>query len=201
MSSSDSNPPPPPTSNNAAYLGVAGLLGVAIIGLIMWKSCGGKTADLPTPTNPATSSSALNPSQIRPANDVPPPPEDVDAAVEADAGKSAVSAMSAAGCDMKVCRGNASSDVQAALQNRARQTRRSCYESALAQDESLKGHIEIDVRVGTNGQVCSASVGSNDMGSPAVASCVANMFRSTHLPSPTGGCVDVKVPIAFVPGH
>ncbi len=108
---------------------------------------------------------------------MPPPPEDVDAAVEADAGKSAVSAMPAAGCDMKVCRGNATSDVQAALQHRARQTRRSCYESALAQDESLKGHVEIAVRVGTNGQVCSASVASNDMGSPGVG-----QLRRQHVP-------------------
>ena len=197
---SDSTPPPPPTSNNAAYLGVAALLGAAVVGLIMYKSCGAKTADVPTPTNPATSSSALNPSQIRPANDVPPPPEEIDAAVEVDAGKQ-VSSMSAAGCDMKVCKGSAGSDVQSALQTRARQTRRSCYEAALAQDESLKGHVEINVRVGTNGQVCSSSVGSNDMGSPGVAQCVANMFRGTHLPAPTGGCVDVKVPIAFVAGH
>jgi hypothetical protein len=197
---SSSTPPPPPTSTNAAYLGVAAVLGVAIVGLIMWKSCGGKTADLPTPTNPGPASSALNPSQIRPTNDVPPPPEDIDAAVEVDAGKP-VSAMSAAGCDMKVCKGNATSEVQGGLQQRARQTRRSCYESALQQDESLKGHVEIAVRVGTNGQVCSASVASNDMGSPGVGQCVANMFRGAHVAPPSGGCVDVKVPISFVPGH
>ena len=197
---SSSTPPPPPTSNNAAYLGVAALLGVAIVGLIAFKSCGAKTADPITVTNPGPPSSALNPSQVRATNDVPPPPEDIDAAVEVDAGK-AVSAMASAGCDMKVCKGNATSEVQGALQQRARQTRRSCYESALAQDESLKGHVEINVRVGTNGQVCSASVASTDMGSPGVGQCVANMFRSSHMPSPSGGCVDVKVPISFVPGH
>jgi hypothetical protein len=47
--------------------------------------------------------------------------------------------------------------------------------------------------------VCSAVVASNDMGSPVVASCAANIFRNASYPAPHGGCVDANVPMSFVP--
>jgi hypothetical protein len=38
------------------------------------------------------------------------------------------------------------------------------------------------------------------MGSPNVANCAANIFRTSGgFPSPRGGCIDANVPLSFVP--
>ena len=51
-----------------------------------------------------------------------------------------------------------------------------------------------------NGTTCSAGVASNELsGAPAVASCVVSNFRGQAFPAPKGGCVDVNIPINFVP--
>jgi hypothetical protein len=56
------------------------------------------------------------------------------------------------------------------------------------------------VKIGPSGNVCSADVGANDMGSPNVANCAANIFRSSGgYPAPHGGCVVATVPLSFVP--
>ena len=34
---------------------------------------------------------------------------------------------------------------------------------------------------------------------PGVANCVVNYFRGQAFPTPKGGCVDVNIPINFVP--
>ena len=47
---------------------------------------------------------------------------------------------------------------------------------------------------------CSAGVASNELTSaPGVANCVTGYFRGQSFPSPRGGCVDVNIPINFVP--
>jgi hypothetical protein len=37
------------------------------------------------------------------------------------------------------------------------------------------------------------------MGTPAVANCAASIFKNATYPSPRGGCLDVNVPLSFVP--
>ena len=101
------------------------------------------------------------------------------------------------GCD-GTCSGKATAELGAALQARGNQARR-CYNSALASDSSLRGHVTIAVKVGPGGNVCSASVAGNDMGSPAVANCAANILRNASYPAPKGGCVVATVPLSFVP--
>jgi hypothetical protein len=59
--------------------------------------------------------------------------------------------------------------------------------------------VTVSVRVGPSGNVCSASVAANDMGSGNVAACAANIFRNASYPAPRGGCVDATVPMSFVP--
>jgi hypothetical protein len=54
-------------------------------------------------------------------------------------------------------------------------------------------------RIGPDGQVCSASISQNTLGDATVASCISQMFRSGKFPAPKGGCVDVQVPLNFVP--
>jgi hypothetical protein len=101
------------------------------------------------------------------------------------------------GCEGK-CSGTSSPELEQALQIRGAQARR-CYNQALAQDSSLKGHVTIAVRIGPSGNLCSAAVATNDMGSASVANCAANIFRSSQYPSPHGGCVNATVPLSFVP--
>jgi hypothetical protein len=131
-----------------------------------------------------------------PDDDIPPPPVVEDSGVDPDAGKKpAVSA--AAQCDAKTCGGTATPDIETALAFRAKQSHR-CYDSALGQDPTLRGKMSIAVRIGSNGTACSASVVNNELSS-SVATCVANYFRGQAFPMPRGGCIDVSVPINFVP--
>ena len=105
-----------------------------------------------------------------------------------------------AGCEVKVCAGTVTSDLETALAFRAKQAHR-CYDQALTQDNTLQGKVQINVRIAPSGGVCSAGVGANDMGTSSVAQCVVGYFKQTgHFPSPKGGCVDTAVPISFVPG-
>jgi len=57
----------------------------------------------------------------------------------------------------------------------------------------------VSVRIDPQGNVCSASVAEDAIHSAEVANCVMGMFRSAKFPPPTGGCIDVKVPLSFVP--
>jgi len=129
--------------------------------------------------------------------DIPPPaPED---SAEAKPTGPRIVYVQAAGCEAK-CRGTSPPELEQALKVRQSQARR-CYNQALAQDAQLKGHVSIAVRISPSGNVCSANVASNDMGTPVVANCVANIFRNAAYPVPRGGCVEANVPIAFVPQH
>jgi len=59
--------------------------------------------------------------------------------------------------------------------------------------------MALSVRVGSGGQVCSAAVTGDELGEVAVTACVTNLFRAGRFPAPDGGCVDVSVPMNFVP--
>jgi TonB family protein len=75
-----------------------------------------------------------------------------------------------------------------------------CYSRARSANASLEGNISIRVRVSPSGSVCSAVVASNDMGTPAVSDCAAEIFRTAAaLPAPNGGCVSANVPMHFGP--
>jgi hypothetical protein len=127
---------------------------------------------------------------------IPPPVEDAGA----DAGKKATSGGTKSdACDpSRKCTGASSPELEQALQFRVKQSHR-CYDNALAQDATLRGKITLNVRIAPTGQVCSAGVVSNEMGSPHVASCVAGYFRGASFPAPKGGCADVNIPINFMP--
>jgi hypothetical protein len=131
-----------------------------------------------------------------PDDDVPPPPVIPDAGP--DAGKKIIITQSGNQCDAKKCTGQSGSELETALQFRVKQAHR-CYDNALAQDPTLRGKVTVAVRIGANGQTCSAGIASNEMSSPQVASCVSGYFRGANFPSPKGGCVDVNIPINFVP--
>lgn len=186
-----------PPSGNGKFIVIALLLLLIVGGIVVWRF-------LLTPPEPVTVKFDAGPpppppSTRNPDDDIPPPPPTEDAGKE-DAGKKVVVVQNGGnGCDAKKCTGNSSDEMSTALAFRAKQAHR-CYDNALAQDATLRGKVSIAVRIGTNGAACSAGIASNDMGgNTSVASCVAGYFKSGGFPAPKGGCVDVNVPINFVP--
>jgi len=181
-----------PSGGNGKFILLALLL-LGIIGAVIgWKTC-------QTPPPPLAVLDAGPPP--RPTknvdDDIPPPPVIEEAGV--DAGKKTVVVFTGTQCEVKKCTGTTTPDIETALSFRAKQSHR-CYDNALAQDPTLRGKISIAVRIGANGTACTAGVASNELTSaPGVANCVVNNFRGQAFPSPKGGCVDVNIPINFVP--
>jgi hypothetical protein len=198
MSPQNSLPPAGmPDKGNAKYALLALLMVAGIGGLFFWKS----TQNKPLPAAlPAASALPPDRPTANKLDDVPlpPPPDEVqDQPVQKTAVRY-VGGAAPTGCDGS-CKGTPSTELEQALTVRASQARR-CYNQALAQDSTLKGHVTVAVRIGPSGNMCSSAVASNDMGSPLVANCAANVFRNAQsYPAPHGGCVDAKVPLAFVP--
>lgn len=185
-----------PSGGNGKFIALAVLLVGGIAVLIGWKSC--QKPDVPT-TIILQPDAARPPPTKNPDDDIPPPPVVEDAATEEAGKKPSGPLVMSSQCDSKACAGASTSDVETALAFRAKQSHR-CYDNALAQDPTLRGKMSISVRIGANGQVCSASASNNELASnPAVAQCVVNNFRSGTFPAPRGGCVDVSIPINFVP--
>lgn len=191
---SASTPPPPQGSSTGLYAGIAVLLLAGIGGLFAWKSCNKPPEQVHTTTPPPPPP----PSNTLKIEDIPLPPP-VDAGAEA--GPTVVHTVGTINpCEAKTCKGTASSDLEAALQFRAKQAHR-CYDNALAQDNTLQGKVTLALKVGTNGTMCGVNVVSNDLANPNVAQCVANSFRSASaFPAPKGGCVEINLPINFKPG-
>lgn len=184
-----------PSGGSGKYVVVALLLLGVIGGAVVWKL----SQKPPEPQVLVIDAAAPPPTFTgrNPEDDVPLPPPVEDAG--GDAGrKTVVTQGSSNQCDAKKCSGGSTSELETALSFRTRQAHR-CYDNALAQDPTLRGKITLSVRVGSNGQTCSAGIASNEMGSSNVATCVANQFRGATFPAPKGGCVDLNIPINFVP--
>lgn len=70
---------------------------------------------------------------------------------------------------------------------------RSCYESSLRLDSTLRGRIDVVFTVAESGRVSSASVQGMDA-RPELASCVSGRFRGlVVVPHPEGGSVSLRV--------
>jgi hypothetical protein len=183
----------PSSSGNGKYVVVVVALVAAIGALLAWRSCGGQ------PTQTAVIPKYDAAPTPHDDDNVPPPPPPDEPAPSASAARGPAGTFDP--CAVKSCAGGKTTDeLETALGFRAKQAHR-CYDQALAQDGDLKGHVTIAVRVASNGAVCAANVAANDMGSDAVAVCVANVFRASRsFPAPKGGCIDAKIPISFIPG-
>jgi hypothetical protein len=177
------------------------LLGGASAGLFAWRSSHTDPVVAPTPSASAAIIAAHAPHDEPP--DIPPPPPPVpEAGPGSGSSKPVPTGLGGGdGCGASTCGGSISADLSSALAFRAK-TAHKCYDEALAQDSTLKGQVVLNVRVGTNGTVCSASVQSSDLANGSVAACIANKFRQgARLPSPAGGCIDVNVPMKLLPAH
>ncbi len=197
MSAPPSQAPAGVPSGNGKYIAVVLLLFLGIGGIAVWRFTGNdpNANALAAPSGSLAAGSLSAPVNPK-LDDVPPPPPPVpDAAppIASTKGPAGVGGGSYGACDAK-CTGTASADLAGALQQRAAAARR-CYNSALANDSSLKGRVVLDVKIATNGSVCSVGVSQTDM--PSVAPCVANVFRGASFTPPTGGCVERAVPMNF----
>jgi hypothetical protein len=213
---SPSLPPKIPTrSLTPVVLGFAGV--VLIVGGGLWLSLrsSGK-APAPEPEKPAAAVQPAAPPPAAPAvaaEPPPPPPEEEEVAPSrskkrtgkaaqivpagVESGPKGPSAKRDPTC-ADPCRGRETPELVSALGGKAGQAR-SCYERALSNNSSLSGRIEVAVRVSPSGVACSVSSPKNTLGDAAVTSCVLSRFKSGTYPKPTGGCVNVSIPINFMP--
>lgn len=95
------------------------------------------------------------------------------------------------------CTGRATLELEAAALNRAVQARR-CYRQALVLDPTLRGKMLVTVRISEDGSVTEHRVVSSDMPA-AMNDCVVQILRQPGYAPPLGGCLDVTVPLAFLP--
>jgi hypothetical protein len=184
-----------PPSGNAKYIVIAVLLIGGIAGLMALKTCGNSQ---PTAQGPAPVSTFDAAPLSHAADIVPPPPPPDEPVPDSGPGQRTVFYDP---CTAKTCTGTTTTDLEQQIAFRAKTAHR-CYDQALANDSDLKGHIGLKVRIGSNGAVCSVGVTNNDMGTDSVANCVANTFRAARSfpPAKGGACVELNVPISFVPG-
>ncbi len=198
---SDANSPEvpqiPKSSGGLPYI-LGALVLAAVGGVAFWLT---REEPAPPPPPPAPAPSASAPAEpetpaIRDSIPPPPPVEEV-AEPEPEPAKPASPSKAADLCGGP-CKGSASAGLTSALSARASASR-ACYERALRGNETIQGRLVVQVRVDSNGRVCSARVAEDGLGSQEVSSCVLGNFRGVKLPAPTGGCVDVNVPMSFVP--
>ena len=55
----------------------------------------------------------------------------------------------------------------------------------------------VRVRISETGRVCPSEIESDSLGDAPLAACVLNLFASPQAPRPSGGCVDVRVPMVL----
>ena len=184
-------PPVPPTNGgNRTYAILAVLLLLGMGALLYFKFKG------EDPPEVAKAVPSAAPTFRQQEDDIPPPPEPLPEAGPPDAGSTQkVASAGGGGCSAQAC-SEAPAAITNALALRGRQARR-CYESQLANDPSLHVKTSINVKVGTNGSVCSASV--TETTNDAVSKCALNFFRQGSYPVTPGCIANVTVPLNFVP--
>jgi outer membrane biosynthesis protein TonB len=156
-------------------------------------------APTPAPEEPSAPSPTPPPPRLEHAPPPPPPAHAIPAGAAVPAGPApgAAPARRDPNCD-DPCRGKETAELLSSLRAKAGQAR-SCYERALGNNGALAGKLEVALRVGANGAACSASVASDTLGDAAVKGCALARFRGGRYPKPIGGCVDVSVPMNFMP--
>lgn len=198
MSEPNLSAAPPKEPGGRSFL-IAALVMIALIaGLLIWKSNSSEpeaAAPEPPPKAAAPPRPVLDPLPPPPVDDIPPPPAPEPAKAEPEK----PARRRNTGCD-GACTGKETPELLSALRAKGGQAR-SCYERALTHNSSLQGNLVISVRIGPGGEACSASASSDTLGEPSVTNCIVQRFRTGKFPKPSGGCVDVAVPIKLVPGR
>jgi hypothetical protein len=164
-------------------------------GLVVWRIS--NPSSPPAPALPSSSSAAEQPKVVAPPPPPPPPEEEPSASAAASVAPPTKAARAVNSCGGE-CKGEVSSELRTYLAGRAGQGRK-CYERALLQNGNLKGRMRVQLRLSAQGQLCSAAMASDELQDSGLTACILQMFRNSVYPVPKNGCVDVAVPMSFVP--
>lgn len=196
--------PPPPGGSNITYAIIGGVLILASLGL--WfgmQSCEGETTAPTAVVDTPALDAGLDRAEILadddlifpdPVEDAGPPP---DAARRIRYVTRYVGGGGGGGGAFR-CSG----DIDSAAASRAIRGRnlqfRNCYERRLKVNQTLTGRVQLQVRVGRDGNVSGVRTGGS-LRDAQVLSCVRATAQRIRFPRPTGGCAVVAVPFDFTP--
>jgi hypothetical protein len=210
MADPDPSLPPVVPKSRSGVPVVVGILAIAA-GAAAFLLTRGKGQEAPAPAASAKPAATTPAMVVKDAPPPPPPPPAEEepasaqkAAPPATGAKKSGEAPKAAAEDQGPCgsgckSGQDTPELQSALRARAGQAR-SCYERALSNNSGLTGKLVVAARISPQGTACRASVTEDSLGDPGVTRCVLQRFQSGTYPKPAGnGCLDVAVPINFVP--
>lgn len=103
-------------------------------------------------------------------------------------------------CGANVCVGSASAALIEAVRSRAAEAR-SCYEKSLSKTPTLGGRMLLNLRIAHDGASCPFGVAQNELSeASALVPCLRAVLE-TQYPRPTGGCVELNLPLKFVPEY
>lgn len=193
-------PKPPTTGSNKTLIALTLVMLSATAGLLIWKYTGNSENEPSAPTEATvTTTEYERPSDMAPPPPPPPPREEPSAVPSTQAPANAPIRSGKSACALP-CEGNATAALKSALAGRGAMGRR-CYEKSLSQNATLRGRMTVHLRVGANGSVCSANVANDELHDPGLSNCILGVFRASTLPNPEKGCVEVDVPLNFVPNR
>lgn len=98
----------------------------------------------------------------------------------------------------KICNASVSLELQQALSARAAKSR-VCYEHLLREDPTLAGAALVAVRMSGQGNFDEANLIKDEIGNPTFAQCILSNFREPTGTLIEGDCVEVNIPLRFVP--
>lgn len=99
---------------------------------------------------------------------------------------------------MRECRGELTRDQILSVVGASRSQIRECYERRLAENDALRGMVNVAVLVDHDGSVDRRWVGGS-LADPEVFACVGRVVEGWRFAPPSGGCVQVHVPFALSP--
>ena len=104
-------------------------------------------------------------------------------------------------CDAVPCTGEAPGELVAAVRDRATQAR-GCYERALQKMPTLSGRVLVGFRLTRDGRPCEVKLLENELkASDIFTPCLQRLLAEGHYPLPRSGCVDLEMPLKFVPQY
>ncbi len=187
-------PPKRRTSQSSTIIVAAIVMLLAASGLVAVKVL--RSGDEHAPAVAAAPSPEEDSRRNAPAPPPPPPPVEEPAPSASAAVASIAKVGKAPAACGGPCNGETTSELNQFLAGRAAAGRK-CYEKALMQNGSLAGRIRVALRISASGQPCSASLEVDELHDTGLAACLSGMFRASTYPLPKGGCLDVRVPMAF----
>lgn len=103
-------------------------------------------------------------------------------------------------CEANVCVGSASAGLIEAIRGRAAEAR-SCYEKSLSKTPTLAGRMLLNLRIAHDGASCRFEVALNELSESSTLVPCLRAVLETHYPRPAGGCVELNLPLKFVPEY